>query len=462
MSSPPISRSSTKPEQYERLEFSYVGQDDEDPNTKYGEFLFPSYSTSYETYTPNSEGSHHEWKSFSHYKRYCSSGDNLTGAEVIANNWAGSDATLCRSWIFNPVAFYMGEYGELGKFSNDLVQFYDASKREFVPAPADIDGLESRALRSMLPLIKAELSLVNSILELEDLKTAPKRILKSMDTINGYLRLRGWYRRGFCLKALLRQAAGNYLEHMFNISPLISDICGIYTALTRTERRINDLISRAGRPQSKHFAYNWAEFPQTSPEVVGQNISIGYNRSWSTLINLQNYALWRRTVMVQPTSFHAQIQYNYNYTDYQREHALLLATLDALGVNLNPQIAWNAIPWSFIVDWMYGIGQYIGSQKVALMKPQINILRYLWSVRRSRTIQVERKLRSAMGYGYGGFGESDTWVTLPVVRETAYRRFVGLPSASSIESSGLSPMEFSLGAALVLSRRRNPKHGRRG
>jgi hypothetical protein len=43
---------------------------------------------------------------------------------------------------------------------------------------------------------------------------------------------------------------------------------------------------------------------------------------------------------------------------------------------------------------------------------------------------------------------------LPAVSQTAYRRSLFTPSISSILSSGLTSTEASLGAALVISRKR--------
>ena len=130
--------------------------------------------------------------------------------------------------------------------------------------------------------------------------------------------------------------------------------------------------------------------------------------------------------------------------------------LDALGANLNPAIIWNAIPWSFVVDWVINVSQWLSTQRVGFMDPKINILRYLWSVKRVRSIIVQRKA-FAPDYIDGPYKQVSGPVPLPTVRESAYCRVVGLPSEHSILTSGLNANEFSLAAALVISRRR-PKH----
>jgi hypothetical protein len=94
---------------------------------------------------------------------------------------------------------------------------------------------------------------------------------------------------------------------------------------------------------------------------------------------------------------------------------------------------------------------------VRQMEPQINIHRYLWSIRRERRVLVTRQVMDSLIQGRGPNPKRSV-IPLPVVVSTAYRRSVGLPLRSSVILSGLSSTEFSLGAALVLSQRRRRKH----
>lgn len=249
-------------------------------------------------------------------------------------------------------------------------------------------------------------------------------------------------------------AADTKLQWNFNIRPLISDIMGIYNALSAHEKRLNDLIARVGKPQLRHFAYRWDEFKDNKTVYesethymyrVGDGIPSGFVQHTQATID--------RFVSHSPSVFHCQIEYNYNFTQYQLEHARILSLLDAFGVNLNPAIIWNAIPWSFVVDWLVGVGRYLDQWKISNMKPTINIRRSLWSVKRERTVHTAVRLTHSAPYSaYNNMGKQQ-----PVVTETAYLRRVDLPTEASLITSGLTPGEFSLGAALVVSQRRRPK-----
>jgi hypothetical protein len=149
-----------------------------------------------------------------------------------------------------------------------------------------------------------------------------------------------------------------------------------------------------------------------------------------------------------------QIQFNFNWTEYQRIHAGTLALADALGLNWNPAIIWNAIPWSFVVDWVFGVSRWLDQFKVPLLEPVINIHRVLWSVQRERKIFVQNLVGSSDS---SSVSLHRPRAQLPVVQQSAYRRDIDYPDSGSITSSGLSLKEFSLGAALVLARRRRRK-----
>lgn len=341
----------------------------------------------------------------------------------------------------------------------------------FLADPPDLNNLVHLALEATLPAIKAELSLVNSIIELKDFKSLPETISNTASLLKRFVgakpsspllggvlsRIRNAFSisDGPTLREMTRGAADNYLQLEFNILPTISDISGIATALSRTERRINDMIVRQGRLQSKHFTryltaptyvdsigsytLNTGQFSGTSPVPGYSSMYNAPDHTWKVV---------RSVSEVSPT-FHAEIEYNYYFTRFQTEHAQLLGLLDALGVNLNPAIIWNAIPWSFVVDWVVGVGRWLNDRAVLNMEPTVNIMRFLWSYKRERTIKYDVLSSS------NPTPRPRTYTRLPDTHETSYKRQVGLPSGDSLITSGLSARELSLGLALAITRRRS-------
>lgn len=393
------------------------------------------------------------WKSCEHYKCSHVPQSGSSGTEVTIEH--GTNAWLHRGVLKNPSVFDKGTHGPAGKYNLGLPQFYaPRADGGFIPPPADLDSLLQTSLNAMLPRIKAELSIVNSLIELKDFLTMRKTIesVLARATKFEFSHLRSSRR----LTDLFRTKADVYLQYKFNIAPLLSDISGIYRSLANTERRINDFITRSGRVRVSHFTRSLTELSETESSIQTDGAYVAFDYMSGTPYNLYSQYQSQRFTSTEPASFHVQLQYNYNYTQYQLEHARVLALLDSLGLNLNPAIIWNALPWSFVVDWVLGVNRYLTSTNVRNMDPKINILRCLWSVRRSRRIQVLGKVTSNLNISDPTLKIQASHAS-PVVVESAYRRQVFNPSSSSIISSGLNSSEFTLGAALIISQRRRPK-----
>jgi hypothetical protein len=408
--------------------------------------------------TPNSLGSKKDWKSFSHYKRAVNlpSLSSWRGrVDVHSSSGPPHYYDYCQSG--DPFAWFCEEWGAAGEPFSGLPLIYNQSEEE-VLLPSDYDGYKQRALNSMLPYIKGQLSLVNSVIELKDLKTVPKTLKK----INAFIDLHNIgsaVRNRSSLRKALHASADGYLQAQFNVNPMLSDITGIYTALSSVTRDLRSLIAGQGRTQKRHFR---ALLPNEtivdtgvfySPVPPGAN-PYGCNYPCGVRSDAVRY------VYTDVAVFHAEIEYNYNFTQYQTENAQLFGLLDALGVNLNPAIIWNAIPWSFVIDWVINVSKWLDQHKVLYMEPVINIHKFLTSVTYRRRILVSRTLTRATAWHDLGSDDtiSDTSGSLPSITETSYRRDVGMPSSSSVQLSGLSLKEFSLGAALVITGARHKHH----
>jgi len=149
------------------------------------------------------------------------------------------------------------------------------------------------------------------------------------------------------------------------------------------------------------------------------------------------------------------MQYNYTFSAFQLEHAKVLGLLDALGANFNPSYVWSVIPWSFVVDWVVSVRSWLDQFETKNLEPKVNILQYCWSVIRPRQI-----FNWGVYYAPIKYASTDNmgpqYSRLPSYLETSYRRGIDMPTTSSFRTSGLSSTELSLGAALIVTRKRRP------
>lgn len=236
--------------------------------------------------------------------------------------------------------------------------------------PPDIDwqAYADQAYAFMVPRLNEGLSLVNSLLELKD--------VKQMNPVPSYLRLK--YRK-YDLKALkdprtrkqfskelFNRMNGAYLNANLGIKPLINDCYQIYSDLMSFAERLRVLKLNAGRRLVRHYRRTLPS-PLGGPETT---VPLSYldSRQWSGDLAHDRvtgdrapitFKCWGR--WVQRPVYHATMRYSYSLPLLDSYYEESLAKLDVLGVRLDPAIVWNAIPYSFIVDWVVDVSGFLSS-----------------------------------------------------------------------------------------------------
>jgi len=416
------------------------------------------YSTLFEESVVNSGGGRGD-KDYEHYKIARNTPSSaLSSTRVYARMWEfephyyAGQVTALRSLTKGPDgAGVVLPFGEPGFPIQGLPVLWDPrSDGGFVPAPASLGELLDRASRSIVPQIKAELSSINSLIELKDFASFPQFI---RDLTNFKFRnFKSW--RSY--REFLRLGGEGYLQWKFAFAPLLSDIKGVINALSRVESELRSLINRSVQPQTVHHTMTVNEFGDT-PLQDSDKYYAFRTPPFPAGFPQHTLCFMQRLSKADLSVFHAEVSYNLSFNDFQLEHARVLALLDALGVNFNPAIIWNATKWTFLVDWVLGVGQWLSSKKVLNLEPKVNITRSCWSVKRRREVHT---WKCSISDGTLDIPTNETAVAMPVVVETAYRRGKGFLSSSQLTTGGLDPTKVSLGAALVLVQgpRRNPAH----
>jgi hypothetical protein len=290
----------------------------------------------------------------------------------------------------------------------------------------------------MLPGIRPvnNVSLLNSIFELKDFASLPRSLKKIKDTA---LAARYWlstrkissWSTKHTLKSILQTSADSYLQAEFNVLPLLSDITSVQDAIRRVRNDLKELVARANKPQKRYFQVPLLDYYKSSHESFAANCP-----SWMVASQL----LYSRYVSYPVSQFTATMEYSYSLPSWTTEDSLLQALLDELGVNLSPRIIWNALPWSFVIDWLFGVNRWLDNWQTRNIEPVVNIRGFCWST------HVRRVITTSFGAGFNN----------PCVefQDDAYKRVVPERSAlySSLTTSGLDPKEFSLAAALAYTR----------
>jgi len=347
---------------------------------------------------------------------------------------AYTDATVLTSSGFGPA-----EYPTTGLQSI----YVNTRDGDFAPPPKYLDNYIQRSLECMLPGIKPTMSLPNSLLELKDFKSLGKTLGNLAYFMGQTAKTFAKLPKKWTIKKLLATAADSHLQGSFNIMPLLGDIAAVQRTMRETEKELAQLIARQHMVQKRHFNASMHDSYQDSDSgwLSGtKSVPSGHPPIYGN-------AKCRRITNYGTRLFHAEIWYSYWLGTAEIEQARIRAYLDKLGVNLNPAIIWNAIPWSFVVDWFVGIGPWLSQFTSRNIEPIVIIHRFLYSYKVGRSIYLSGKIEPIDNH-HGGAETLQAWH-----EETLYKRVVGMPDIyRAIQTSGLNPKEFLLGASLAYLR----------
>lgn len=388
------------------------------------------------------------WNYFEHYKRLVNKSSG-TGASVgVGRGQQGSNLVTSRYATWPPCghrtfapdmscAWYAtNTFGNWDiPISGLPVMFSPGADNRFARTLANEDDLRDRALKRLLPGIRPKLSLLNSVIELKDFRSLPRTIRRILSIPKAGRRT---------LRRILGAASDAYLQKEFNIMPLLRDIGGIQSSLKQVRDEVNKLLQNEGKRRRVHFGHDIPQAVTATQQQVSFGAVLRQPAEPDRLIGTQ----WNYRKVTGKSRFHAELEYTYTLPGWQRENAHILGLLDSLGVNLNPAIIWNAIPWSFVVDWVISVSRYLDGLKRRNLEPVTVIHKWCWSVHTERDIDLWIDINTGTAY-------AQTNIPIARVSEESYIRSPSMPSLeAALQGSGISIKEFSLAAALGGSRLR--------
>lgn len=311
------------------------------------------------------------------------------------------------------------------------------------------DTLANVALSNMLPSLVADNSLVNFILELKDFrKLASSLFSRNSGLLNT---LKSAFSQEDYDKPLARVSKA-YLSYQFAWRPLIRDIQSLYSSLSSLDARIQDVINRADTPQQRYFGTDAIAAQPVSDLWLGNSTAPQGGQGFGSYLNPRIRS--RVTSESTAVRYHATVRYRYPVPPALRTAAgRTKALLDTLGLNRDPSIIWNAIPFSFVIDWFVNVGGFLKGLRTDNVPIKSEILDFCHSVKVERKVQLRHQSNSTTPGSPDPF--TGAWMTSDTAIATVYERRVGVPDLRlALQTSGLSLREAVLSAALGGSRLR--------
>jgi hypothetical protein len=288
------------------------------------------------------------------------------------------------------------------------------------PTPAEFDNFNAMAFEAMKPDLETSLSLANFLLELRE--------LPQLWTL-WYRWRRRFYRHdwGALKKFTLRELAEMHLTYSFGISPFFADVLKMWEVFQTFEDRINTFLDKAGKINTRHWRYK-------SDEVV--LTSVPYSTDFMTVTK----------EIRSSTEYHFTMVYSYTVKDDLRSKmGKLKALREMLGLRVTPEVIWNAIPFSFIVDWFLPIGDILKQFDQPLVDAELNVIQYGGSWKTKSTGKVTILHR--------GKCSDDSMHSVQSASASAklYKRCRCLPNSGAYYFTGsrFGPTQLALSASLL-------------
>jgi hypothetical protein len=226
--------------------------------------------------------------------------------------------------ILGRYTYYMGDaQAAHGQIVNEAREQWEWASARNLLLDNYGQSIISEAYPKMVPNL-TEISLPNFLAEARQLKSLIQLWRRSLN--------------------LVKNVANLHLNISFGWKPTIGDIGGMLNVITGVYDKIRAWNRSIGKLVSKRLV------------ITSESLSAG---GQSFYVNDKHLIVWSATGKKTLTAF---IKYRplpiKAMTDAERT---LRAHLQGLGVKLNPRIIWDAIPFTFLIDWVFSIGDWLES-----------------------------------------------------------------------------------------------------
>jgi len=262
-----------------------------------------------------------------------------------------------------------------------------------------LGALSDNAFQALVPQVPQEVSIPNFLWELREIASLLPRLSDG----------------------LIKSAAGGYLNYSFGWKPFIGDIQKLVSLMSTIRARLEYLRDTWGKETRISYSEE-LQVDTLSEELIN---GLYWSASGRSIFRCGGYLY-------------------HKLEDLDGQIGEFRALLGATGFNNPLGVLWEAIPFSFVVDWFTRCGGVIARTPI---QPFVGP----WEIRRM-TYSISSSFEWS---AYEDFPDGYTpqkWECYQKGTAEFYNRNVGLPVSSSIfYEDGLSPQQQTLAAALLAS-----------
>lgn len=247
----------------------------------------------------------------------------------------------------------------------------------------------------------------------------------------------------------MRSVGKEYLNVQFGWAPLVRDIQKMY----ETYRRLDQHLKQLSRDNGKSIRRRRSLGVQTSSSITTESFTRPYERifnppPWAAL-STGSSTLSVLTKTEEEYWFVGS--FRYYIPDIGSDQWTRRATRALFGANPTPEVLWNVLPWSWLLDWFGNIGDVVSN--ISPNAADNLTSEYAFTMHRKIT-----KVYTECTGIYTPFASTKvqpgTYSCSTVEITSSKSRIETNPYAASLGWDGLSPYQLSILGALGISRRR--------
>lgn len=238
------------------------------------------------------------------------------------------------------------------------------------PDPLPISTYIGASIREMYPKLKGESNLLNFIYELRELKTlipSTKNIAAAIAAVQSSITQ--------FLSLGSKVFSESVLNLNFGILPLIADIEALSSSLKLFKLKLYEFRKRAGTIQRRNYKQSIIVDSQTAgPKkfpggeeytVVQDNILCNFTATLYYTYSIENLPSLKEM---------PDLSKSVEYKTFLKYMGLRTGAL--------PEAFWNALPFSFLIDYVVKIGNWLGQLDLGALDITLTPVQYCYSIKR--------------------------------------------------------------------------------
>jgi hypothetical protein len=322
------------------------------------------------------------------------------------------------------------DWNRVDMFGGKMPVDKDAVRALFPPVPLHVAQAVGReAWTSMSTQLDVQSSLANFMIELRDVRSLVEHVPNLFKGFVSVAKKGGFVGNPVDAVHWLRKETSNaHLQWEFGIKPMLSDIKKLANVTQALLDRISWLEKTRKKPTTIHHTSKVAWSPDLGSHYIG-SADLGTASSYKIEVNSFS------------SMFHAQAVL-YHELDLSAGALTLKNYLKVLGFDNPAKVAWNALPFSFVVDW------FLNTSEILKELDSVKSFEGIWVLTDPISSFKEEGTFNVYHTGRPGYG--NPWVYTGYGEMRKFRRIIGIPFAPvQAELSGLTPGQQLLGLSLL-------------